>query len=68
MKTSTAFKDFDISPDSALIDIPTAGRIADRSRASVYRHHHAGELPFVKVGKSTRIRVGDLRKLIGATV
>lgn len=66
MKTNHAIEHFDKAPDSALMDIRTACTIASRSRASIYRHHHAGELPFIKLGKSTRIRVGDLRRLIGA--
>lgn len=60
------FQHFDRAPDSALVDIPTACAVATCSRATVYRHHHAGRLPFHKIGKLTRIRVGDLRRLIGA--
>ncbi len=61
-----AVKQFDDAPDSMLVDITTAGTIADRSRASIYRHFNSGDLTPVKVGNSTRIRVGDLRRLIGA--
>ena len=57
---------FDTYPDSALIDITVAGTIAGRSRASIYRHFKAGDLTLVKIGNSSRIRVGDLRQLIGA--
>ena len=60
------FRNFNDAPDAMLIDIGTAGAIAGRSRASLYRHFKAGELTLVKVGNSTRIRVGDLRRLIGA--
>lgn len=60
-----ALRHFDDAPDSMLISIKTAGAISTRSRASVYRHIKAGELPLVKIGNSSRIRVGDLRKLIG---
>ena len=49
-----------------LVSIPSAILLAGRSRASIYRHIKAGELGTVKVGHSTRIRVGDLRKLIQA--
>lgn len=57
---------FDDAPDSLLLDLRAAVLVAGRSRVSLYRDNRAGLLPFVKVGKSTRIRVGDLRKLIGA--
>lgn len=63
---SAAVQQFDTSADSALLDINTAGVIACRSRASIYRHFKAGELTMIKVGNSTRIRVGELRRLIGA--
>lgn len=57
----------DDAPDSALLSINDTCIIARQSRASIYRHNKAGRLPFVKLNKSTRVRVGDLRKLIGAT-
>ena len=62
---SAAVQQFDTSPNSALLDITTASTIAGRSRASIYRHFKAGELTMVKIGNSTRIRVGELRRLIG---
>ncbi|PKO84920.1 MAG: transcriptional regulator [Betaproteobacteria bacterium HGW-Betaproteobacteria-11] len=64
MKTQSF--NFDTAPASALVTIAQATALMSRSRASVYRHNKSGELPFVKLGKSTRIRVGDLRRLIGA--
>lgn len=63
-----AIEQFDSAPDSMLLDIPTAGVIACRARASFYRDFKAGRLTPVKVGNSTRIRVGDLRHLIGASM
>lgn len=57
---------FDRAPDTALVSLAAASVIASRSRASLYRDHKAGRLPFIKVASSTRIRVADLRKLIGA--
>ncbi len=57
---------FDQAPDSMLVDISTACTITNRSRASIYRHFKSGDLEPVKVGCSTRIRVGGLRRLIGA--
>lgn len=69
MKTKPLFnavQQFDSCPDSMLIDIPVACTLASRSRASIYRHFNSGDLTPVKVGNSTRIRVGDLRRLIGS--
>ena len=56
----------DEASDSMLVDISFACQVSNRSRASMYRHIKAGDLTSVKVGHSRRIRVGDLRKLIGA--
>lgn len=61
-----AIQQFDQAADSALVSLRDAGAILSRSRASLYRDNKAGRLPFVKVGNSTRIKVGDLRKVIGA--
>lgn len=66
MKNNSSIENFDNAPDSSLVSITAACLLSSRSRSSIYRHNQAGELPFVKLGKSTRIRVGDLRKLIGA--
>lgn len=63
---SQAVQQFDTYPDSALLTIPDASTIAGRSRASIYRHFKKGELTLIKVGDSSRIRVGQLRRLIGA--
>lgn len=60
------FRHFDDAPNSMLIDIGTAATISRRSRASIYRHIKAGDLELVKVGSSSRIRIGDLRQLIKA--
>lgn len=65
-KRSKSFEHFDHAPNAALVDLNTAGLITCRSRASLYRHIKAGDLTPVKVGNSTRLRVGELRRLIGA--
>lgn len=57
---------FDTLADSVVVSLAEAGAVSGRSRASLYRHFKAGELSLIKVGNSTRIRVGELRKLIGA--
>ena len=64
--TFNALQDFDAAPDSALLTLAQAGKIAQRSRASLYRDGASGKISFVKVGGSTRVRVGDLREMIGA--
>lgn len=65
-KTFDPVSQFDSAPDAMLLDIPTACVISRRSRASIYRHFQSGDLNPVKVGNSTRIKVGELRLLIGA--
>lgn len=65
-KTQATLEQFDHAPGSALVSLNSASVIASRSRASLYRDNKAGRLPFVKVASSTRIRIADLRKLIGA--
>jgi len=57
---------FDSFPDSALVSFSTAGTVIDRSRPSFYRDIKAGRLTLVKVGNSSRLRVGELRALMGA--
>ena len=65
--TFNVVQQFDAAPDSMLIALATAGVIACRSRASFYRDFEAGRLTPVKVGNCTRIKVGELRRLIGAS-
>ena len=62
-----AVTNFDKLPDSALLQISDVCTLIGRSRSSVYRHVWAGELDFVKVGQGNRVRVGDLRRLMGIT-
>lgn len=52
-------------PDDQLLSLAAAERLLSRSRVSLYRDARAGRIQFVKVGKSTRIRVGELRRIIG---
>lgn len=65
-KTFSVIENFDTAPESALLSLRAAGAIAERSRASLYRDNKQGRLPFQKVGCSTRIRVGDLRRFMAA--
>jgi len=66
-ETPSAVHQFDDLPDTALISITNAGIVAGRSRCSIYRHVKAGELTIVRVGKSSRLIVGQVRRLIGGT-
>lgn len=63
---TTAVQQFDNLPDSALLTLNDASVIGRRSRASYYRDFRDGRLTLIKIGNSTRIRVGELRRLIGA--
>jgi predicted DNA-binding transcriptional regulator AlpA len=60
-----AITSFDRLPDTAVVDISTAAAITGRSRNSIYRHFQAGELTPIKIGFSTRVRVSDIRRLLG---
>ena len=62
---SLAIQNFDRLPDSALLPISDAVAVCGRSRSSLYRHAESGDFNFVKIGKSTRVRVSDLRRLMG---
>ncbi|MEF8704019.1 MAG: transcriptional regulator [Candidatus Accumulibacter sp. UW26] len=62
-----ALRNFDALPDSAAVSLTDASSIlAGRSKASLYRDFKAGRLALIKIGRSTAVRVGDLRKLLGA--
>jgi hypothetical protein len=65
MGIKSTVTEFDKLPDSSLVSITTASVVSGRGRSSIYRHFKAGELTKVRVGQSTRIRVSELRKLIG---
>lgn len=65
MGIKSTISEFDNLPDSSLVSITTASAVSGRGRSSIYRHFKAGELTKIRVGQSTRIRVSELRKLIG---
>lgn len=67
MKTtlSKAVQSFDALPDSALLTLNDASLICQRSRASLYRDVKNGALNLLKVGCTTRVRAGELRRFIG---
>jgi len=66
--TSTVWANFDSAPDSAVVSLNDAVQIANRSRASFYRDNKDGKLPLIKIGCSTKVRVGDLRQYLAGGV
>lgn len=57
---------FGLLPDDALVEIRVVEIVRGRSRASTWRDVSAGRLAQpVRIGSSTRWRVGDVRKSIG---
>ena len=56
---------FDALPNSAVIDISSCVTVLSWSRSSINRAFKSGLLTRVKVGHSTRIRVGEVRHLMG---
>ncbi len=61
-RVERALETFPVLPDEALIDIRVVSTLLGRSAASIWRDVERGRLaPPVKVGHSTRWRVGDVR-------
>jgi predicted DNA-binding transcriptional regulator AlpA len=57
-----ALETFPFLPDAALVDIRVVSALLARSRASIWRDVGRGRLaPPIKMGNSTRWRVGDVR-------
>jgi predicted DNA-binding transcriptional regulator AlpA len=53
-------------PDAALVDIRVVSALLGRSRASIWRDVATGRLPApIKLGGSTRWRVGGVRAALG---
>lgn len=55
----------DDAPDNYLVSLNEASDLLDRSRVSLYRDVKAGRLRLIKIGNSSRLRLGDIRALIG---
>ena len=54
---------FDAQPDDAFLNIDTLVMITDRGRSTIWRESAQGTFPKgVKIGHSTRWRVGDVRQ------
>jgi hypothetical protein len=56
---------FDSLPTGGLVSISTACAVLDKSAPSIYRMFSAGTLTKIKVGGSSKVRVAEIRKLIG---
>lgn len=69
-RVDRALETFPFLPDEALIGVHVVGALLGRSRASIWRDVERGRLTHpVKVGHSTRWRVGDVRAaLAGASL
>ena len=68
LRVSRALEAFPYLPDEALIEVRAVSHLLGRCPASVWRDVTAGRLAQpVKIGSSTRWRVGDVRRvLVGA--
>jgi excisionase family DNA binding protein len=50
--------------NSGLQPVPTVARFLSISRSKVYQLMDSGELPYVKLGKSRRVRWADVLRLV----
>lgn len=58
---------FDHLANDSLVDCATGCSILGKSRSGIYKMFSRGELTLIKVGRSSRIRVGELRSVIGVS-
>lgn len=54
------------APADKLNTVPEAQAALKVSRSFIYAMHKRGELPFVKLGRSTRIRQSAIDRLVNA--
>lgn len=59
-----AVHQFEALPDSALLTINACGVLLSWSRSTINRAFASGRLTKIKLGHSTRIRVGEVRALL----
>ncbi len=52
------------SPESRLVRVTEVARHLSLSRSKVYQMMDVGQLPYVKLGKSRRVRWSDVQKLV----
>lgn len=60
--------DYEGKRGTDLVDLTTAGALLGRSRSSMYRHLNSGDVTPVRLGGAVRVRLADLRKLLGLEV
>jgi excisionase family DNA binding protein len=53
-----------VPAEKLAVNAEQAGQMLSLSRSKIYELMHSGELPFIKIGKSRRVLVSDLLKLI----
>ncbi len=51
----------------SLVRVADVSRVLALSRSSVYALMEAGKLPYVKLGRSRRVRLEDIDRLIAAS-
>jgi excisionase family DNA binding protein len=56
----------ELSQERMLARVPEIAAFLSLSRSKVYQMMDAGELPYVKLGKSRRVRWSDVMALIAA--
>jgi excisionase family DNA binding protein len=64
-RVRAALRQFDDMPDAALLELAVARALLGISRPTLYRRAQAGELTITKVGAASRVRVADVRRLLG---
>ncbi|MCC6492306.1 MAG: helix-turn-helix domain-containing protein [Pirellulales bacterium] len=50
--------------EQSLITVPEAAELLSLSRSKVYLLMDGGTLPYIRIGRTRRVRLNDLRKLI----
>lgn len=65
---SQTVKNFDQLPDGANVGLNDASILTGRAKPTLYRDAAKGLIKFIKVGHSTRIRVGDLRRYLNGAI
>ena len=66
LKSLSAFLDFSDMPDSTLLDQPPAANFLCMSEAFLQAERTNGRynIPFIKVGRKVKYRLGDLRQFL----
>lgn len=67
---STAVQERPRAPEEgeALQTVPTVAKFLSLSRSKIYQLMDSGELPYIKIGSSRRVRWSDVYKLVDRSV